>query len=107
MRSETLFKIGNEIVLIEEGNLDIEVLETIKFMLSEECEVDFNEIEVEFVKGDDDLSDFEVDLEGKLVHYLTYKEINKVEFEGDLDDFLNFFNKNTINLNENKLFLLN
>jgi hypothetical protein len=107
MRSETIFRIDNEVVLIEDGKLEIEVLETIKFMLSEECEVDFNDIEVEFVKGDDDLSDLEVNFEGKLIHYLTYKEINKVEFEGDLDDFLNFFNKNTINLNENKLFLLN
>jgi hypothetical protein len=107
MRSETIFRIDNEVVLIEDGKLEIEVLETIKFMLSEECEVDFNDIEVEFVKGDDDLSDLEVNFEGKLVHYLTYKEINKVEFEGDLDDFLNFFNKNTRNLGENKLFLLN
>jgi hypothetical protein len=107
MRSETIFRIDNEVVLIEDGKLEIEVLETIKFMLSEECEVDFNDIEVEFVKGDDDLSDLEVNFEGKLIHYLTYKEINKVEFEGDLDDFLNFFNKNTRNLGENKLFLLN
>ena len=107
MRSETIFKINNEIILIEDGDLDLDTLESLKLMISDECNVDFSDIEVEFIEGNDDLSDFEVNFEGKLVHYLTFREINKVEFEGNLDDFLDFFSKNTRNLGENKLFLLN
>ena len=81
MRSETLFKVGNEIVLIEEGNLDLEVVETIRFMISDDYEIDFDEVEVVFIKGNGDLSDFEVNLSGKLVDYNTQKEVEKVRNE--------------------------
>lgn len=107
MRSETLFKIGNEIVLIEEGNLDLEVVETIKFMISEDCEVEFDEIEVVFIKGDANLSDFEVDFKGKLIDFNTGKEVEKVTFGGDIDDFLDIFSKKVGEIDTNKLFLLN
>ncbi len=107
MRSETLFKIGNDIVLIEEGNLDLEVVETIKFMISEECYVDFDEIEVEFIKGDANLSDFEVNSKGKLIDYNTGKEVKKVTFGGEIDDFLDIFGKKVEEIDINKLFLLN
>ena len=107
MRSETLFKIGNEIVLIEEGDLDLEVVETIKFMISEDCEVEFDEIEVVFIKGDSNLSDFEVTKEGKLIDYFTEKEVVKVSFGGEIDDFLDIFSKKVEEIDVNKLFLLN
>ena len=55
MRSEILFKIGNEIVLVEEGNLNLEVIETIKFMISDDYEIDFDDVEVVFVKGNAEL----------------------------------------------------
>lgn len=107
MRSETLFKIGGEIVLIEEGDLDLEVVETIKFMISEDCEVEFDEIEVVFIKGDINLSDFEVTKEGKLIDYFTEKEVVKVSFGGEIDDFLDIFSKKVEEIDVNKLFLLN
>ena len=107
MRSETLFKIGNEIVLIEEGDLDLEVIETIKFMISEDCEVEFDEIEVVFIKGDSNLSDFEVNKEGKLIHYFTEKEVKKVVFGGEINDFLDIFGKKVEEIDVNKLFFLN
>ena len=107
MRSETLFKIGNEIVLIEEGNLDLEVVETIKFMISEDCEVEFDDVEVVFIKGDNNLSDFEVNMYGKLIDYNTQKEVEKVTFGGDIDDFLDILGKKVEEIDVNKLFLLN
>ena len=107
MRSETLFKVGNEIVLIEEGNLDLEVVETIRFMISDDYEIDFDEVEVVFIKGNGDLSDFEVNLSGKLVDYNTQKEVEKVTFGGDIDDFLDIFSKKVKEIDVNKLFLLN
>jgi hypothetical protein len=107
MRSETLFKIGNEIVLIEEGNLDLEVVETIKFMISEDCYVDFDDVEVVFIKGDANLSDFEVNFNGKLIDYNTEKEVEKVTFEGDIDEFLDIFSKKVQEIDVNKLFFLN
>lgn len=107
MRSETLFKVGNEIVLIEEGNLDLEVVETIRFMISDDYEIDFDEVEVVFIKGDSNLSDFEVNFSGKLVDYNTQKEVQKVTFGGDIDDFLDIFSKKVKEIDVNKLFLLN
>ena len=107
MRSETLFKIGNEIVLIEEGNLELEVVETIKFMISEDCEVEFDDVEVVFIKGDSNLSDFEVNIYGKLIDYNTQKEVEKVTFGGDIDDFLDILSKKVEEIDINKLFLLN
>jgi len=107
MRSETLFKIGNEIVLIEEGNLDLEVVETIKFMISEDCEVEFDDVEVEFIKGNENLSDFEVNSKGELIDYITEKEVEKVTFLGDFDEFLDIFTKKVQEIDVNKLFLLN
>ena len=107
MRSETLFKIGNEIVLIEEGNLDLEVVETIKFMISEDCEVEFDDVEVEFIKGNENLSDFEVNSNGELIDYITEKEVEKVTFLGDFDEFLDIFTKKVQEIDVNKLFLLN
>ena len=107
MRSETLFKIGNEIVLIEEGNLELEVVETIKFMISDDCEVDFDDIEVVFIKGDRNLSDFEVNFKGVLMNYYTEKEVEKVVFGGEIDDFLDIFGKKVEEIDVNKLFLLN
>jgi hypothetical protein len=107
MRSETLFKVGNEIVLIEEGNLELEVVETIKFMISDDYEIDFDEVEVVFIKGNADLSDFEVNFSGKLVDYDTQKEVQKVTFGGDIDDFLDIFSKKVEKIDINKLFLLN
>jgi hypothetical protein len=107
MRSEILFKIGNEIVLIEEGNLNLEVIETIKFMISDDYEIDFDDVEVVFVKGNAELSDFEVNFNGKLVDYNTQKEVQKVTFGGDIDDFLDIFSKKVEKIDVNKLFLLN
>ena len=107
MRSETLFKVGNEIVLIEEGNLDLEVVETIRFMISDDYEIDFDEVEVVFIKGNGDLSDFEVNFSGKLVDYNTQKEVEKVTVGGDIDDFLDVFSKKVKEIDVNKLFLLN
>ena len=107
MRSETLFKIGNEIVLIEEGNLELEVVETIKFMISDDCEVDFDDIEVVFIKGDRNLSDFEVNFKGVLMNYYTEKEVEKVVFGDEIDDFLDIFGKKVEEIDVNKLFLLN
>jgi hypothetical protein len=107
MRSETLFKVGNEIVLIEEGNLELEVVETIRFMISDDYEIDFDEVEVVFIKGNADLSDFEVNFSGKLVDYDTQKEVQKVTFGGDIDDFLDIFSKKVEKIDINKLFLLN
>jgi hypothetical protein len=107
MRSETLFKVGNEIVLIEEGNLELEVVETIRFMISDDYEIDFDEVEVVFIKGNADLSDFEVNFSGKLVDYDTQKEVQKVTFGGNIDDFLDIFSKKVEEIDVNKLFLLN
>ncbi len=107
MRSEILFKVGNEIVLIEEGNLDLEVIETIKFMISDDYEIGFDDVEVVFVKGNANLSDFEVNFSGKLVDYNTKKEVEKVTFGGDIDDFLDIFSKKVKEIDINKLFLLN
>jgi hypothetical protein len=107
MRSETLFKIGNEIVLIEEGNLELEVVETIKFMISDDCEVDFDDIEVEFIKGDANLSDFEVNSNGKLIDYYTENEVEKVTFTGSFDTFLSFFDKNGEKIRNLSCFSLN
>ena len=107
MRSETLFKVGNEIVLIEEGNLDLEVVETIRFMISDDYEIDFDEVEVVFIKGDTNLSDFEVNFSGKLIDFNTGQEVEKVTFGGEIDDFLDIFGKKVEEIDVNKLFLLN
>ena len=107
MRSETLFKIGNEIVLIEEGDLDLEVVETIKFMISEDCDVEFDDIEVQFIKGDKNISDFDVNKEGLLVNFYTDEIVEKVSFGGEIDDFLDIFSKKVEEIDVNKLFLLN
>lgn len=107
MRNETIFKIFGEIILTEDGNLDLEVIETIKFMISEDCEVDFDDIEVVFVKGRENISDFEINKEGKLIHYYTEKEVNGVTFGGEIDDFLDIFSKKVEEIDINKLFLLN
>jgi hypothetical protein len=107
MRSETLFKVGNEIVLIEEGNLELEVVETIKFMISDDYEIDFDEVEVVFIKGNAELSDFEVNFSGKLVDFNTGQEVEKVTFGGEIDDFLDIFGKKVEEIDVNKLFFLN
>lgn len=107
MKSETLFKIDGDIVLVEEGNIDLNEIDHIKHMISEECEVDFDDIEVIFIKGNDNISDFEVNSNGKLVNYIDNIEINKVTFCGEIDDFLDIFTKNNHKIDQNKVYLLN
>jgi hypothetical protein len=107
MKDEVLFKIQGDIVLIESGDIDLAEVDHIKHMISEECEVDFDDVEVVFIKGNDYISDFEVNSKGKLVNYIDNIEVNKVTFGGEIDDFLDIFTKKTSEIDQNNLYLLN
>jgi hypothetical protein len=107
MKSETLFKIYGDIVLVESGEINLDEVDYIKSMIADECEVDFNEIEVVYIKGNDNISDFEVNSNGVLINYNDSLEINKIIFLGDTDDLLDIIiNNGNIN-NKDELYRLN
>ena len=70
--TKTLFKINNEVVVEESNDMTIEMVERMKWIIAEECECQYDEIEVEiedvYYNPAKELSD-EIDVGANGLHF--------------------------------------
>jgi hypothetical protein len=106
-RSKTLFKVKNEVILEESSDLYLNQIDEIKWQIALECEVNFDEIDVEKIEMPLDLSDdVDVSVDGLIFwKSLSFKPIQGIKCEliegsdewldainnGTIDKYINFF----------------
>jgi hypothetical protein len=97
---KVLFKVNNEVVLEEDGDLYLNQIDIIKWKIVEECECGFDDIEVDIVDNLLDLSD-DIDVsDNGLIYWKAYYPQPIQGIDCDLvegsDEFLDAMNSGTI-----------
>lgn len=100
MRKHIVFKLNDEIVLVEKRDLMLSEVDEMKNIIAQECECDVNDIDIETIDEVKDLSELDV-IGGGLVYWsaLYPKIIGGVELLIDMgsDDYLDAMNKGSLN----------
>jgi hypothetical protein len=97
---KVLFKVNNEVVLEEDGDLYLNQIDIIKWKIVEECECGFDDIEVDILDNVLDLSD-DIDVsDNGLIYWKAYYPQPIQGIDCDLvegsDEFLDAMNSGTI-----------
>ena len=97
---KVLFKVNDEVVLEEDGDLFLNQIDEIKWKIVEECECRFDDIEVDIVDNVLDLSD-DIDVsDNGLIYWKAYypQPIQGIDCElvEGSDEFLDAMNNGTI-----------
>jgi len=97
---KVLFKINDEVVLIEDGDLYLNQIDEIKWKIVEECECRFDDIEVNILDNLLELSD-EIDVSDMgLIYYKSYypQPIQGIDCELEIgsDEYLDAMNDGSI-----------
>lgn len=99
-RIKVLFKINHEVVVEETGNLSTSDIEKFKWLVVQECEVFYDDIETEIL--DADLSDIDISNEGMYNYNDTFFNIIsgvKLPFEIGSDAYLDAMSNGTLEEN--------
>ena len=88
-RVRTLFKINNEVVVIEQKALYTNEVERMKWIIASECECQYDDIDVEFEESVRELSELDVSVDG-LIDWrdITGTTITGVNMFTDVDTLL-------------------
>lgn len=65
-RKKLLFKINGVVVIEEDANLYLNQIDEFKQIIIQECECNYNDIDVEIVDADSEVSDIDVSVDGML-----------------------------------------
>lgn len=98
-RVKILFKVNNEIVVEEDKDLSITDIEKMKWVIVEEIETDYDNIEVEVITFNTDLSDIDVGCTGMYDFKDTFFETKcgvKLDVDVGSDEYLDALNKGTL-----------
>ena len=98
-RVKVLFKINNQVVVEESGDLTISDIERFKWIVVEECEANYDDIDVEIIDLGIELGDIDVGSTGMYNYKDSYFNIKvgiKLSIKYGSDEFLDAMNNNTI-----------
>jgi hypothetical protein len=88
-RNKVLFALNNTILHSESFDIDIDRIKVIKEVLALEFETSMNDIELIYsVVSRNDLSDFDIDKFGNIVHHEEIYYINGIKLNCDTDTLL-------------------
>ena len=96
-RTRVLFKINNEVVVIEQKKLLLDEVERMKWIIASECECQYDDIDVEFEDSVRELSELDVSVEG----LIDWKDVNNKVISGinmftDIDTLLDNLSKGNV-----------
>jgi hypothetical protein len=79
-RRKLLFKINNEVVIEESNEMDALKIEEMKWVIVQECECAYDDIEVEFINLPQDISDIDVTSGGSMFNWrdVEFKDLTGV-----------------------------
>jgi len=111
-RKKTYFKINNEVVVEETQDMTIEMIEKMKWIIAEECECQYDDIEVESIEvyfnPNQELSD-DIDVDVNGLHFWRSDYPDTVqgvlcELKEGSDEYLDAINNGTL-INHLKFFV--
>ena len=98
-RVSVIFKLHGEVVIVENRDLFLNEIDVIKHIISSECQCNVDEIEVEFDRGKDELSEIDVTSEGMVfwtaLNHVPIKGVYCILEEGS-DEHLDAINNGTL-----------
>ena len=98
-RIKVLFKINNQVVVTEESDLTFEEINRMKNIICEECEANYDDIDVEIIDLGIELGEIDVGSTGMYNYkdsYFNMKVGVKLSIEYGSDEFLDAMNTNRI-----------
>ena len=98
-RVKVLFKINNQVVVEESGDLSLTDIEKVKWVVVEECEANYDDVDVEIIHLPLELGDLDVGSTGMYNYKDSYFNIKvgiKLTIEYGSDEFLDAMKTNTI-----------
>jgi len=64
IRKKVLFKVNNEVVVEESGEIELTEIERMKLVISQELDCTYDDVEVEYINLPLDISEIDVDSQG-------------------------------------------
>jgi len=98
-RVKILFKVNGDVVVEEDKNLSLTDIEKMKWVIVEEIETDYDNIDVEIMHLDLDLSDIDVGCTGMYNHKDTWFETKcgvKLDIDVGSDEYLDAMKNGTL-----------
>jgi len=88
-KGNVIFRLNNDIIMVENDNLTLDEIDDVKWYLSNEFNVDYDDIDIQYLKRDLNISEYEVNSNGELINRNKPNvKMNRLTFNGDINNLL-------------------